>query len=271
MKKIYAHRGLSNEYVPNSLESIIACMDKNYIDGIEIDVRMTKDKRFVLFHDKKINGHCAKKGKIIDYNLNELTSINFKLKRIEYYNKIFGTINKKDGKAIRNNIKKIRNMTYKIVTLDKVLEIINNKELLIEIKCENLEEFDINAFYYLIKLYAGKKISIQNFNKNIIAGLRKIDKNLNLGLLLTIKDLKLNSYYNFYSIEYLLITKNKIDSSLIRNKAINLWTVNYYEDLDKIFRNINSKINVINYITDNPLIIYNVLKRLLNPLVDPLV
>ena len=261
MKKIYAHRGLSNEYIPNSIEAIEKAVEKPYIGGVEIDVRMTKDEKFVIFHDRKIDGHCNKTGVINNYTLNELKAINFKLKSIDYYHKLFETINKKNGRNIRKQIKKMKNQTYKITTLNKVLETINNKELLIEIKCEDMQEFNIKAFYNLIKRYTCKKILIQSFNKKILCELNKLDKNLNLGLLLTINNLDFNNNYNFYSIEYLLITKNKIDSSLIRKKIINLWTVNYYNDLDKISKNTNGKITLVNYITDNPLIIYNALNN----------
>lgn len=261
MNKIYAHRGMSNIYIPNSIDAIKYCVDKKYIDGIEIDVRMTKDEKFILFHDKKLDGHCSLNGKIFDYNLCELKQIDFKLKRIDYYHKLFETFNKKCGKTIRKNIRKMKNKSYRIVTLNDVLSIIGDKELLIEIKCENENEFNIYKFYNIIKLYTGKKILIQSFNKGIIDKLKLLDNNLNLGLLLTINNKFYNYYYNFYSLEYLLITKRKIDSSIIRKKIINLWTVNYHNDLDKISKITGGKIFMVNYISDNPDLIYKSLKN----------
>ena len=46
MTKIYAHRGFSSIYPENSMDSIKEAIKYDYIDGIEIDVRMTKDKRY---------------------------------------------------------------------------------------------------------------------------------------------------------------------------------------------------------------------------------
>ena len=49
--KIIAHRGNDESYKENSLKSIINCLNKEYIDGVEFDIRLTKDKRFILNHD----------------------------------------------------------------------------------------------------------------------------------------------------------------------------------------------------------------------------
>ncbi|MBR2588563.1 MAG: hypothetical protein IKD77_05110 [Bacilli bacterium] len=49
--KIIAHRAHTEKYKDNSLKSILYSLNQNYIDGIEIDIRMTKDFKFVLNHD----------------------------------------------------------------------------------------------------------------------------------------------------------------------------------------------------------------------------
>lgn len=49
--KIIAHRGNDGINKENSLKSIINSLNKNYIDGVEFDIRLTKDKRFILNHD----------------------------------------------------------------------------------------------------------------------------------------------------------------------------------------------------------------------------
>ena len=49
---LIAHRANNNhEFSENSKNAIINVLSKDYIDGIEIDVRITKDKRLVLIHD----------------------------------------------------------------------------------------------------------------------------------------------------------------------------------------------------------------------------
>ena len=262
MNKIYAHRGLSTQFVPNSIEAIKACINKKYIHGIEIDIRMTKDKHFVLFHDEKIDGSCPLSGKIYDYTLEQLKKTKFHLNNKEYYYKLFNSLLKKEDISYRKCLKKIKKIKYIIPTLQEVINIIDNKELLIEIKVNNINEFDIYKFYNIIKLYTGKKIYIQSFNKIIIDKLYDIDKNLNLGLLLMFNNIDYSNKYKFYSIEYRLITKHKIDSTLIRKKQINLWTINYCKDIKLLMNNIDEKLMLVNYISDNPKLIYETINTL---------
>ena len=59
--KVIAHRGNDNIHKENSLEAILNCMENNYDDGVEIDIRMTKDFKFVIHHDPFYNGHLIKK------------------------------------------------------------------------------------------------------------------------------------------------------------------------------------------------------------------
>lgn len=49
--KIIAHRGSDNKHKENSFESIISSLNKYYVDGVEFDIRMTKDNVFVINHD----------------------------------------------------------------------------------------------------------------------------------------------------------------------------------------------------------------------------
>lgn len=47
-----AHRGLDNhDYKENTINALNWCIDKEYIDGVEFDIRITKDKKIVLSHD----------------------------------------------------------------------------------------------------------------------------------------------------------------------------------------------------------------------------
>ena len=62
--KLIAHRGLTNENIKeNTLEAFINAIENNY-DGIELDIRLTKDKKIVVLHDKLINRTSDGKGNI---------------------------------------------------------------------------------------------------------------------------------------------------------------------------------------------------------------
>ena len=77
MTKIYAHRGLSRLYPENSLEAIKEASKYEYIYGIEFDVRMTKDKKFVVIHDKDITLVSNGTGIVNNMTLEELYKSDF--------------------------------------------------------------------------------------------------------------------------------------------------------------------------------------------------
>lgn len=56
MKKVlvFAHRGGGKGILENRLETIKKSLKKKFIDGIEVDVRMTKDKVLVIHHDRGV-------------------------------------------------------------------------------------------------------------------------------------------------------------------------------------------------------------------------
>lgn len=55
--KIIAHRGNDNIHRENSIKGIINSLNKEYIDGAEFDIRLTKDNIFVLNHDPIYRGY----------------------------------------------------------------------------------------------------------------------------------------------------------------------------------------------------------------------
>lgn len=72
---IFAHRGASNEYPENTLPAFQKAVELG-VDVIETDVHLTKDNRFVIFHDETIDRMCDSCGLIRDYTLSELKTFN---------------------------------------------------------------------------------------------------------------------------------------------------------------------------------------------------
>lgn len=68
---IFAHRGNWRNSAENSLQAFQECIDEN-LDGIEIDLQMTKDSVLVIMHDETIDRTTTGKGLVSDYNLSEL-------------------------------------------------------------------------------------------------------------------------------------------------------------------------------------------------------
>ena len=133
-KKVhYAHRGLHNaERAENSMSAFKAAVDGGY--GIELDVRLSKDGKLVVFHDDTLDRVCGREGKAIDFTAEELAT--FKLNGTD------------DG----------------IPTFDEVLEVVGGKvPLLVEIK-ENAGDSSVSkAAAERLKSYDGPYI-VESFN-----------------------------------------------------------------------------------------------------------
>lgn len=71
--RAYAHRGLhaQNEQIPeNSIPAFARAVKEGY--GIELDVRLTKDQKVIVFHDDTLTRMCGINSRVIDYTYDEL-------------------------------------------------------------------------------------------------------------------------------------------------------------------------------------------------------
>jgi len=81
--RIYAHRGASGEFAEGSEAAYLAATEQG-CDGFECDVRLTKDKQIICYHDKDAKRLSNLDLKIADTNYDQLKkSINpFKLEQL---------------------------------------------------------------------------------------------------------------------------------------------------------------------------------------------
>jgi glycerophosphoryl diester phosphodiesterase len=68
---VAAHRGDWRNHPENSLSGIQSCIDM-HIDIVEVDVRETKDGKFILMHDASINRTTNGRGRVKDMTLEKL-------------------------------------------------------------------------------------------------------------------------------------------------------------------------------------------------------
>lgn len=74
--KIWAHRGSSGFAPENTLPAFEVAKELD-VDGIELDVQMTKDGEIVVIHDETIDRTSDGSGWVKDYTLHELRQFNF--------------------------------------------------------------------------------------------------------------------------------------------------------------------------------------------------
>jgi glycerophosphoryl diester phosphodiesterase len=69
--RIYAHRGASGEFAEGSQAAYLAAIEQGS-DGLECDVRLTKDKQIICYHDKDAKRLSNLDLKIADTNYDQL-------------------------------------------------------------------------------------------------------------------------------------------------------------------------------------------------------
>lgn len=152
--KVYSHRGESSFACENTMTAFYLADIVNS-DGIECDVRKTKDDVLVIIHDKSIDRTSNATGKVSDYTYKELLKFDFGDKKYK---------------------------GEKIVKLDDFLKYFSQKDMYIflELK-EKGYEYDI---YNMVKKYNNSNITLISFKYDILKKIRKYSDDINLGWLI---------------------------------------------------------------------------------------
>jgi glycerophosphoryl diester phosphodiesterase len=72
--QVMVHRGLGMAAPENTRRAIEMCVE-DYYEWVEIDVRLTKDGKHVVFHDDRLDSKSDHKGLVADLTLNEILSV----------------------------------------------------------------------------------------------------------------------------------------------------------------------------------------------------
>ena len=70
--RIWAHRGCSQMYPENTITAFEKAMNVKGLEGIELDIQLTKDGQLVVIHDERIDRTTDGFGFVSDYTLQEL-------------------------------------------------------------------------------------------------------------------------------------------------------------------------------------------------------
>lgn len=164
-----AHRGLDNhDYQENTIKALKEALKQEYISGVELDVRMSRDNKFVIYHNmsyvKDGIRKFIKNMKFIDLNNDGIDSLESFFKGIN---------------------------TDKIILLDIKYEF-NNNELV------------VNKIIKLLNKYQNLNIWVCSFNYNIVNKISAKSK-YNVGLL--ISDI-INKNKDIKDFDFISLSKN---------------------------------------------------------------
>ncbi len=225
--KLIAHRGLQSKNTKeNTLLALTLGNINNKIDGIEFDIRLTKDNEVVVIHDNTIDRTSNGKGKVSEMSLARLKQFNY------------GTFLKRST----------------ISTLDEVLnKLSSNSLIIIELKDENKRNSILSTkTIQIINNYPNLNIWLKSFNKEIVEYLKEHSKRP-IGILIDRNNTNLLDLdVDFYSISKNVINKDIVFDKLNNNKPVMVWTVNYKQELSMLYDELGSFMNNIYIISDNP-------------------
>lgn len=221
MPIIIGHRG-AGKYAPeNTLKSFQTAIDIN-CDRAELDVRMTKDNKVIVIHDKEIPGL----GFVKDLTLDEIKKINI-------------------------------DKTEKIPTLQEVINVCKNKiDLQIELKADNTPKA-VNQ--HILQNKIEKQVVITSFKDYLLKEIKNLNPALRVGLLIY-KDEVFKKVWNlvteipldFLGFDYKLITKEVVDKAHSLDKTVYAYGIN-----DKKIGNQLIQIGIDEIGTDYPKLFIN--------------
>lgn len=73
--KIWAHRGCSQNYPENTLTSFEKAALLDIVEGVELDIQLTKDGEIVVIHDERVDRTTDGFGFVRDFSLKELKNL----------------------------------------------------------------------------------------------------------------------------------------------------------------------------------------------------
>ncbi|MBV06393.1 MAG: glycerophosphodiester phosphodiesterase [Gammaproteobacteria bacterium] len=220
--KIIAHRGASEDAPENTLASVASAFDQN-ADGVEVDVRLTKDNQIVCHHDKSCLRTSGNSMNIKDSNYEELNKLDV--------GSWFGDKWREES----------------IPLLREVIDLIpNEKEIYIEVKTgtEIIEHLLNEIYQYKEKI---NKMSIISFYPEVIKEIKSMAPELTGNLLVNFESPKLIEENEIVSVmneinadgvgaqNHECLDFNFCNKINKEKKKVHVWTVNSKEEAKKYY------------------------------------
>lgn len=153
--KIIAHRGNDEIHLENSMESIINSLSISYIDGVEFDIRHTKDYDFVIHHDPFYKGYYIEKTRLSVLQKKGLNSLEEVLKSINSDKIIMIEIKEESSK-----------FKYMLIKLHKVLKKYNLNYYLCSFNYDLVSYLKKKYPMYKVGLLIGIKLNVNKMDNN---------------------------------------------------------------------------------------------------------
>ena len=246
--QLVAHRGFSSMYSDNSLEAILAANKLQCIEGIEVDVRLTKDNELVLMHTDYIGFN-----RVEDFTYEELRNTDLKDYLIARSG-LFKGYNFKEQEVLAKRFETLDKGSYTLCTLEDLLRTRDKSKLLfIDIKFSGYnDELLMTKIGELIR--GEENVIVQSFNVGMLKRMLELYPEYSYQLLIDSRiELKSIDYmFDAYGIKYTILGEDTVEDLIEHDKLVSLWTVDSYRDFKELVDEYGEYNDDIYYITDNP-------------------
>ncbi|MBN1499016.1 MAG: glycerophosphodiester phosphodiesterase [Spirochaetes bacterium] len=255
---VMAHRGDQSVAPENTMLSFKNAA-RNEIDFIESDVRMTKDRKLILFHDDCLERTTSKTGRISDFTLEELMQIDLA----------------ENFSPDNNGTFPYRGKNFTVVTVEDVLKAFPGKYFNLDIKdCDPFVPEELGRI--IQKCGMEKNVIIASFEKDQLLLFRRLYPDILTSavrsevklFLIGVKTGLLPLFMLFKKIRYSafqvpeisdstrVVTPGFVKAAHKYKIAVHVWTVNEVTDMKRLL-----SMGVDGIFTDYPDRLINLLKE----------
>ena len=216
MVEVIGHRGASSEAPENTLAANRLAFQQN-ADGIEVDVRLTKDQKLVCMHDKTALRTASKELLIKESTLTELKSLDVGLwKDVKWKGETIPTL-----EEVLEEIPRNKNIFVEIKTGTESIDL-----LMEEIQKSKIDSNCITVISFNQEVVKEVKQSMESLNVNLLIGFSSPKEVLNEEVLKTLTEHKLDGVgaENHSRLSHAFVAP-----ILEANKKVHVWTVDDIE------------------------------------------
>ncbi|MFD1413299.1 glycerophosphodiester phosphodiesterase family protein [Oceanobacillus jeddahense] len=239
MTKVYGHRGMMGIYPENTLVGFEKALEAG-VDGLEIDVHMTKDGEFAVIHDATLNRTINGIGPVSEYTFSEIRELQWN----HSYFASFPTYDKSWEEE------KVPSLAEVLRLVDSYPDVALNIELkTYEYIYENIEERLVD---YVAKFPNVKnRVIYSSFHLPTLIRLRYYDRDARLAWILDQPISHPEDYIDILGLEALHVGVETFLKHIYHwskwRRLLRVWTVN---DKDTLKQLLDVKVKAI--ITDDP-------------------
>lgn len=214
--KFIAHRGLSGLELENTISAFVAAGNRSYV-GIETDVHVTRDGKFVVYHDDTTERLSDVKLRITETDYDVLKAITLKPQKNRTIGSDFIMPDLKDYCSICAGYEKIAVLELKErMSPEHIKQIYDEVEKYYSAKDTIFISFSLQNLIDLREMVPNANIQylVQEFNDDILNTLKKYNFDLDIG--------------------HWVCSKEVIDTCHKNSIKVNVWTVDNPGDAERL-------------------------------------